>query len=401
MKRFYFAAFAALALVTGCQKNEVIVENPTLKAPIEFATYSGKAAMTKGEEMDLAKLKADHFGVTAWYTGTSTWAAPSVAPNFMYNQEILPNGENWQYTPVKYWPTMVEDKISFFAYAPYATLGKEHGIVLEDKDKAATSLTFTVNNDVAKQIDFVAAVAMNQQHNVVAPNIDANGRGTVTFNFKHELTRLGFTVKLDESMTDGTNATHNYTANGSSVVVIKKVQLDGPNMYFASATYNWPTDPAKNGTWTGRKWANTAFNFENSFNANLLAGNKIWDDVNLTYNKPALVIRDHNSVSLLSTKGTEAEYFFLIPVEGGLKENASTVTIEYDIVTKDSSLNAGYSLTSATKTVALPGGILKQGKAYSVNFTIYVDQIEVSATVDPWDAATNHPVNVPYYPDSI
>ncbi len=34
MKRFYFVAIAAAALTMSCQKNEVVVENTTLKAPI-------------------------------------------------------------------------------------------------------------------------------------------------------------------------------------------------------------------------------------------------------------------------------------------------------------------------------------------------------------------------------
>ena len=41
---------------------------------------------------------------------------------FMNNQKVTWNGSGnaWEYTPSKFWPSGANDKVSFFAYAPYA-----------------------------------------------------------------------------------------------------------------------------------------------------------------------------------------------------------------------------------------------------------------------------------------
>lgn len=93
---------------------------------------------------------------------------------------------------------------------------------------------------------------------------------------------------------------------------------------------------------------------------------------------------------------------FLIPApnETGLTKNYISATITYDIITEDSNLEDGYSKTSATKTVYFPAGIMQQGKAYNLIFTIAVDQVKLDATVEKnWDTATNSDIDVPYTPD--
>ena len=95
------------------------------------------------------------------------------------------------------------------------------------------------------------------------------------------------------------------------------------------------------------------------------------------------------------------QYLFLIPAEKatGLDANSTSATITYDIITEDSNLEDGYSKTSATKTVYLPAGIMQQGKAYNLTFTITVDQVKLDATVEDWKTATNSDIDVPYTPD--
>lgn len=95
------------------------------------------------------------------------------------------------------------------------------------------------------------------------------------------------------------------------------------------------------------------------------------------------------------------QYLFLIPApkETGLTENSTSATITYDIITEDSNLEDGFSKTSATKTVYLPAGIMQQGKAYNLTFTIAVDQVKLDAKVADWDTATNSGIDVPYTPD--
>ena len=52
----------------------------------------------------------------------------------MHNQMVKFDGTNnvWTYSPVKYWPNRQNDKISFFAYAPYESdwqNGSKSGVI--------------------------------------------------------------------------------------------------------------------------------------------------------------------------------------------------------------------------------------------------------------------------------
>lgn len=99
----------------------------------------------------------------------------------------------------------------------------------------------------------------------------------------------------------------------------------------------------------------------------------------------------------------ENHYAFFIPVTEGLSKaddsqtsSTETVTISYDVVTEDTNLAAGYTCASATKTIALPAGILKQGVAYTLTFTINVNEVKLSAEAAEWGTPdTNGTVDVP------
>ena len=84
-----------------------------------------------------------------------------------------------------------------------------------------------------------------------------------------------------------------------------------------------------------------------------------------------------------------AEYAFLIPVTDGVKQDEAKVVIEYAIVTLDNNLLGGHSCTEDTKELSLPAGILQQGKAYNLAFTIKVNAVELSATPETWTEANS------------
>jgi hypothetical protein len=123
---------------------------------IQFGTYMSKVGTTRaGYAGDLTtttiKAATAGFGVFAYYSGNQniiTWgawnpatpAAITKAPNFMYNQEVRWSTssptDQWNYSPVKYWPNGIDaangganpsntateeaaQYLSFFAYAPY------------------------------------------------------------------------------------------------------------------------------------------------------------------------------------------------------------------------------------------------------------------------------------------
>lgn len=349
------------------------------KSAIQFGTYVGRDAQTRGTVTDNETIKTTGFGVTAWYTGQSAWAAATAAtaPNFMYNQKVTYGASAFEYTPVKYWPTMKNDKISFFAYAPYAATTGDNGITMNAKDatKDNTSLTFTVNDDAAKMVDFVAATAIDKTQKDDAKG----GQDAVNFAFKHELSRVAFMVKTSDDL------------KSNSHVVITKAEVLGSGTFYKSATYTFAnTNTEATGTWSKGTAATTDYTL-----ANVLATTK-GKIAGKQYDGNVDDVTSATAKSLFKDK----EYLFLIPMSAGtLSSDKVAVRFTYDIVTEDSNLKDGYSCTPATKTVYLPTGILAQGKAYTVTFTFNMDEIEVSASVADWGNVSDGGVNVPFTPD--
>lgn len=159
---FWASAVIAALTLTACTDqtdfNQVDLQNAAAEnAPgaIQFGTYLGENTMTRANgtyskgtitnavNTDNNSLKAASFGVFAYYTQQANWTntQTSWTPNFMYNTHITwddASGHNyWTYSPVKYWPNGIDaananedpsntatqktlQKVSFFAYAPFA-----------------------------------------------------------------------------------------------------------------------------------------------------------------------------------------------------------------------------------------------------------------------------------------
>ncbi len=394
MKKIFFATLAVAALALSCQKNEVVVENPSLNQAIEFSTYSAKAPQTKGIIMNNAAL--NKFGITAFYTDEANWGGTSESVNFMWNQKVewLSSGEegagSWTYTPVKYWPTETTDKISFFAYAPYSEGNKTNGIVNSNNDEIGTpTLVFTVNNAADKMVDFVADQVIDRQH---ASTTEEGNAAKVQFALQHELTRLTIDAKVSTDLIN---------TKGTTIINVKTVELDGltNGKFYQSAKYTFGNTSDARGTWdyTDATYLPETYSLSSVLDlvtpATDTYGGYVVSGVQLGYAETT------TAKSLFE----DNEYLFLIPVTAndgnGLGEEDASVTFTYDIVTVDPALENGHSVTPATKTVYLPTGIMKQGVAYKITFLFEIDQIEVSATVDPWGTEETADTNIPYLPD--
>lgn len=391
MKQNYFIGLIACAALTmtGCSNDEINAPQQSQgNNAIEFSTYLGRNAQgSRGTETDSNSIKNSGFGVLAYYTEQTDFADTN-KPNFMWNQKVTHNGTNWEYTPVKYWPTKVKDKVSFFAYAPYVESGNANGIVLSgNSETGAPTATITLPDDPSKTIDFVAAVQMNKTHdNSESANND------VSFILKHEMTRVKVQAKLDKSV-------YSDDAKHKTFVVIKNVKFNDKGQFYKSGKYTFSTDDSKRG-----KWATTA-----NATAYSLDLNKVMkkETIQVTGAKGKSGSGDYqkgeDGIKLVNTNTVplfkDDQYLFLIPV-ANLTDGNATATIEYDIVTEDSKLAVGYSCTNATKTVKLPAGTLQQGKSYNYTFIINLDEIVLDATVEKWDeTASGNDINVPYIPD--
>lgn len=138
-KIFLFAAIAAL--FAACSSKDELVKDDTTQQPqlekgaIGFDAYTQKATTRGGWAGSLTTAKLQNnddakfengFGVFGYYTDNNEYEQRSV-PNFMYNQQVTYDAGSWVYYPIMYWPNEYgsnatsddQDKVTFFAYAPY------------------------------------------------------------------------------------------------------------------------------------------------------------------------------------------------------------------------------------------------------------------------------------------
>lgn len=376
MKKNYIMGVIACAALTmtSCSNDEIGGNNTKQGDPIEFGVYLGRDAQdSRGTIITTENLTK--FGVSAYYNNDDF-------PEFMYNQAVIKEGTAWTYSPVKYWPTMSYDHLNFFAYSPYSDDSNGLTKLSKNTEKGLpyVEVSLPEDGDLTKMVDFVAASP------AMTAKIDV-----VNLEFKHEMTRISLQAKVSEDVFDAVGAAN------KTKVVIRSIKLNnGLNNggeFYTKAKYKFHQGIIDS-DWIGHVKAKSPIDIQSILNwSNDWTGKDIISSTN-----KGIALEGTSAVNLFN----ENQYLFLIPAEKatGLKANSTSATITYDIITEDGNLEDGYSKTSATKTVYLPAGIMQQGKAYNLTFTIAVDQVKLDATVEPdWGTATNSDINVPYTPD--
>ena len=388
-KNYIMGVIACTALtMTSCSNDEIGGNNTKQGDPIEFGVYLGRDAQgSRGTIITTENLTK--FGVSAYYLTSDT-------PDFMYNQAVIKEGTAWTYSPVKYWPTMKFYGITFYAYAPHTEDANGFITLPDNNQKGVPSINVSLptgdNADLKQMVDFVTDEEFYQ--------MKTNGNNTsdkITFKFNHKMTRIGLKANVSKDV-------YNTDAANKTKVVIRSIELNKGGEFYTSAKYKYTEHDINTGKsnpemWYDRK-GDVKLNLKSILNWSsdwTISKSKVID--NSIASKKGIAIEGTNAVDLFNTN----QYLFLIPAKdktNGLTANTTSATITYDIITEDSNLEDGYSKTSATKTVYLPAGIMQQGKAYNLTFTIAADQVKLDATVEPdWGTATNSDINVPYTPD--
>ena len=378
MKKNYIMGIIACAALTmtSCSNDEIGGNNTKQGDPIEFGVYLGRDAQgSRGTIITTENLTK--FGVSAYYNNDDF-------PEFMYNQAVIKEGTAWTYSPVKYWPTMSYDHLNFFAYSPYSDDSNGLTKLSKNTEKGLpyVEVSLPEDGDLTKMVDFVAA----------SPAMTAK-KDVVKLEFKHEMTRISLQAKVSEDVFDAVGAAN------KTKVVIRSIKLnnggDNGGELYTKANYKFHQSIIGSDWIYPVKATKSPIDLQSILN---WSNDWIGKDIISSTNK-GIALEGTSAVNLFN----ENQYLFLIPAKdktNGLKANTTSATITYDIITEDSNLEDGYSKTSATKTVYLPAGIMQQGKAYNLTFTIAVDQVKLDATVDPnWDTATNSGIDVPYTPD--
>lgn len=318
----------ALGSITlpGCSaEDESLIDLPGESVAVLFDAGMISETQSRATSMDLASLHEDGFGVLAYYTNGYNWNNVTT-PNFMYNQKVNWNMDHWDYSPVKYWPIVSNDKVTFFAYAPYddqqpSTLSDNHGIALSGNTLAAAPyIDFTVNtNSIADQVDLVYASA-----------IDKN-KESVDLQFHHALSRIGFTARTDVDY-------------GDTEVKVTSLSIKGT--FYPSGQFN-----LGDGTWSSKSETTDITTYTPQLNANANAIDNIAQQI-------------HNN----------DQYLMLIPQQFEGESNRLTI---------EATCSFGSSVKTITEDINLN---FEQSKAYNIALVISAEDTGsgFSIVVTPW-----------------
>lgn len=355
------AAVAALTLVS-CSSDDLnsLSDNSSKNEAISFDGYWGRSAVavngSRGSELDKTALQnsTEGFGVFGNYKKAD---GQEFGANLFNNQQVKYSSTDnkWAYENTKYWPT--EGHIDFLAYAPYVENPKFNG---------PSSINFTVENKVADQKDLLYAKADGQ---TMANN---SGTNKVKFQFKHALSRLGYSVKLKGTCSsDATITLKMITLAGSAPEPTTGTTTESAKAFYTNGTIDLST-----GIWEKHSAGAGKQDFINWFSGT----------------------QDVTSASESKPYKNPTSYLFVIPQnfsekieDAGLqKENPDKlyVIVEYDIHYKDIDKTITNKVSSQLKLN------FEQGKAYTLNLTLGLTPIEFDVTtVEGWTDTNQGEIN--------
>ena len=375
MKKSYLFGMFALAAMTmvGCSNDEV-VENFSQDNAIEFGTYVGRDAQSRGEILTTEGLKEQGFGVYAYYTGQSTWAEYSknegIKANFMNNTKVTydENLQAWTYSPIKYWPNNVNDKVSFFAYAPYN----------KDYKMGETAFEYEVPNDVKEHIDLTWTNSNN---------IDKTKQGInekVVFKFQHALAKIGLTY---QAATDEL-ASKNNALDENTTIVINRVILSKGDVEYSEADKSYKAD--------GVFYTKGTMGLDNAEDAADWSNESGEQYFTLTTDNFANNFLNTEN-SLTPTKLNKDDSFLMI-IPQNFSQTGFNVFIEYVVTTKGRN-EAGEEdcsvITNRINTEDLVKLNFESGKQYTLKLILGMTSVKVAAEVVDWENGDEEPVDLP------
>ena len=458
-------AVAAAMTFTACSSSDDTsgVINPTSpdpvvaqRVPVGFSAYADRGTTRSGVAGDqtLPALKeakgstttdGGGFGVFAYYPDLKKYDQTYV-PNFMYNQGVFWNStsEKWEYSPVMYWPNESgssaqsddEDKVSFFAYAPYvfhtsAASGSvndaTYGITGFSRNSTAGDpiVKYIASFDPSETVDLCWGV-----RNVLSwdkyqdggtqtwtetglPWLDVEHPKVVdqpmTFTFKHALAQLNVQIDADVDVAthdvtheigtlpdgttvenSGTTYTKVYVRSVSFTGIAMKGALNLNNPVANTARwldYSGTTDlpygesvTVKDGRRDGREGATGAE-----------ASNELPQGLNpdIVQNNPVTSGVTHELKNLFAGAALTTPVYVIPTGE------AMTVTIVYDVETTSPDLTTylsdgtthGSSIENRiSKTITWSSGTgLQSGKKYTLQLHLGMNSVKFNAEVGDWD----------------
>lgn len=441
----YFGTLVAVALLlAACDVNIDSVEKKpenTDSEEIGFSVYVNRGVKTKAGmtgELTTATLKdlSAGFGVFAYY-GNGALYNETMLPDFMYDQKVISKTygtqEVWVYSPIKYWPNEFgesassedADRLTFFAYAPFADVKPSTGVVTATGAEAESGI-IGMSRNIAKGdpvvmyssnltpgagVDLCWGVAaedfkssIDGENNDVKKgypfiNVVKTKTGDrLKFEFNHALAQ--FNVQIDADINDDVSSddstkiyVRSVTFNGFSMrgsLNLNSNTQDGPIWYDISGTGRLKREPITvfDGRTDEMEGVSTAIDpSERPHSLNpLIVQSFPYGTSNQTPGVTTTAVNLFNSPEV-------AAPVMVIPTPGV----PVSVTIVYDVETQDHRL-AGFLSdgkthgsnveNKITKSINLTDGtnmILASGKKYVLNLHLGLTSVKFDAVVAGWD----------------
>lgn len=221
----YLIIFALAAATLSCSKNVIVEDGPADR--IGFDTYALRtkagSSYVGGSKTQTTNIPVGNsFGVFAYFhpgdvatSTTGVWNNANVELNYsnmLLNEPVTrvePSTGTYDYTyeSTRYWPRNATDRISFFAYYPYAAnafvvdegaASDGTGITLQDPEDdhygyshnpvGFPKFKFVVNPDASKQVDFmISDMCLNQSKKA---GVLTGTNNDVQFTFHHMLSQI-------------------------------------------------------------------------------------------------------------------------------------------------------------------------------------------------------------------
>ena len=475
MRKVYLFAGMAAMLLASCSSNdrldaspnEALAPNAGSEMPVGFDAYTQRGTTRAGAAGVITSLgavpsddeaaKKAGFGVFAYYTDNNDYD-PQSLPNFMYNQQVYAKtAENtFVYEPVKYWPNEYgsnaisddNDKVSFFAYAPYVEVVPSTGKLSASADEAKWGITgmsrnsasgdplikYIVSFDQDKMVDLMWGVCDNPEWGVIQGNIQNINEGVkglpwldvqrpkgvdqkMMFTFKHALSQLNVQIDYDKDVVEHTTDAGNALADATKIYVrsitftgfatkgalnLNNTETGAGKAYWLD--YNGTTDLESGEEVTihdGRKDGKEGASGATASNEKTLGLNPdliqttLWGDANQesgVTNTLVNLFRKWDSTNSKYVAMAADDPVFVIPTGEEV-----TVTIVYDVETVDGNLatyvsdakTTGSSIENRiTKTVNFGSSNMESGKKYTLKLHLGMNSVKFDAAVSPWDDTT-------------
>ena len=399
MRRFFIVL--AFALLASCSTlvdldDAGMEQGKASSVAVGFEAYVNRATKA-GQTGDLTTdiLKTTGFGVLG-YASNGIPFNERLTPDFMYNQPVTCPAGVWTYEPVKYWPNEENDRVSFFAYAPFVEVTPSTGLVTADGESGILAMShYLAEGD--PQVWYRTTLTPGEDVDLCwgLPFLNQAKQHTnerLQFEFHHALSQLNVQIDADMDVASQTTT----------------------RIYVRSVTF-------------------TGFMTQGTLNLNS-TGEPIWDDISgkerprrepvtitdgridgeegrqgavdvnekLARLNPLIIqTKPYDALEIDGVKETAANLFdkadatvpvLVVPLAG----TPMNVTIVYDVETVDNGLGLlsdgvthGLSIENRiTRQILLDNGnplSLEAGKKYVIKLHLGLTSVQFNASVSEWN----------------